>query len=177
MSKKWYLLTLYLSSYPTIIWTDSATIIQEIMRAIKPAAEKYKKVCKDFPNFSILTNSVTPGELQLTFVHMTVGNKSVGGSIVAFGIEGYLSSPSVASVKIDIAFSADGDKIRLPIADFLLCTDAGNLARSKKQQYWTPRNAFLHPPFLTEIAILHEESNVGELLKIFSRSITEWAEE
>ena len=31
------------------------------------------------------------------------------------------------------------------------------------------------PPFLTEAPILHSESNAGELLKIFARSISEWA--
>ena len=30
-------------------------------------------------------------------------------------------------------------------------------------------------PFLTEVAILHGKSDAGELLKIFTRSITEWA--
>ena len=30
-------------------------------------------------------------------------------------------------------------------------------------------------PFLTEVAILHSKSDAGELLKIFARSITEWA--
>ena len=105
-----------------------------------------------------------PGEIQLTFGHMAVGNKSLGESVVA----------SVISFNINIAFAADGDKIRLPISEILLCSAAGNLGQSKKQIYWTSCNTILLPPFLTEAAILHGESDAGELLKIFDRSITEW---
>ena len=51
--------------------------IQNIMRASKPATKKYKKVCKDFPNIAILTKSATLGEVQLTFGHVAVVNKSL----------------------------------------------------------------------------------------------------
>ena len=47
--------------------------------------------------------------------------------------------------------------------------------QSKKQRDWTSHNAVLLPPFLTEAAILYGELDAGELLKIFARSITEWA--
>ena len=94
---------------------------------------------------------------------------------MAFALVGNLSSPSMISLNIEIAFAADGDKIRLPIAEVLLRAAGGDLARSKKQRDWIPRNAVLLPPFLTEAAILHGESDAGELLKIFARSITEWA--
>ena len=70
--------------------------------------------------------------------------------------------------KIEIAFAADSDNICLPIAEVLLRAAAGNLAQSKKQRDWTPRNAVLLSPFLTEAAILHGESDVGELLNIFA---------
>ena len=49
--------------------------------------------------------------------------------------------------------------------------------RSKKHRYWTPLNAVLLPTFLTEAAIIHWESDAGNLLKIFARSIIEWAKE
>ena len=49
--------------------------------------------------------------------------------------EQYLSSLSVISLKIDIAFAADSDKIRLLIAEVLLRAAAGDFARSKKQWY------------------------------------------
>ena len=70
-----------------------------------------------------------------------------------------------------------GSNIRLPIAEFLLRAAASDLTHSKKQRDWTPRNAVLLPPFLMEAAILHGESDTGDLLKIFARAITERAKE
>ena len=62
--------------------------VQEVMRASEPAADKFKNVCEDFPNLAILTQSSTPGEIQLTFGHTAVGNKSLGEYVVAFALEG-----------------------------------------------------------------------------------------
>ena len=149
--------------------------IQDVMRASKPAADKFKRFCKDFPNTVILTKSATPGKIQLTPSHAAVGNKSLWESIVAFALAGDLISPPVVSLKIKITFAADGNKIRLMIAEVLLHAAAGNLAQSKKQRDWTPRNAVLLSPFLMEAAILHVKSDAGELLNIFARSITELA--
>ena len=98
------------------------------MRVSDLESKKYKKVCKDFPNLAILTKSATPGEVQLTFGHATVGNKSLGESVVAFALAIYLSSPFVVSIKMDINFSADVENIRLPIAEVLLCAAAGDLS-------------------------------------------------
>ena len=100
---------------------------QDMMRAGKPVTDKFKRVCRDFSNLAILTKSYTPGEIQLTFGHATVGNKSLGEYIVDFSLSGDLSSPSVIDFNIEIAFAADGDKIRLPIAEVLLRAAAGNL--------------------------------------------------
>ena len=85
------------------------------MRASELAAKKYKKVCEDLPNLAVLTRSATPNKVQLTFSHATVGNKSLGESIVAFYLAEVLISPSMVSIKMDIAFASDGDKLRLPI--------------------------------------------------------------
>ena len=98
------------------------------MRASDPAADKFKRVCEDFPNLAILTKSSTPGNIQLTFGHTAVGNKSLGEFVVAFALSGDLNSPSVISFKIEIAFAADGNKIRLRIAEVLLLAAAGDLA-------------------------------------------------
>ena len=106
---------------------------------------------------------------------MAIGNKSLGESVEAFSLAVDLSSPSVISLKIEIAFSIDSDKIRLPIVEVLHRPATGILACSKKQRVWTPRNAVLLPPFLFETAILHEESDKGEILKIFVRNITDGA--
>ena len=135
-------------------------LFQEVMHASDPAADKLKKFCEDFPNLAILTKISTPGEIQLTFGHSAVGNKSLGESVVAFALSGDLSSPSVILFNIKIAFAADRDNIRLPIVEVLLCT--------KKQRDWTSRNAVLLPPFLTEAATLHSDSDAGELLNIFA---------
>ena len=103
-------------------------LIQDVMRASDPAADKFKRVCEDFPNLAILTKSSTPGNIQLTFGHTAVGNKSLGEFVVAFALSGDLNSPSVISFKIEIAFAADGNKIRLRIAEVLLLAAAGDLA-------------------------------------------------
>ena len=94
---------------------------------------------------------------------------------MAFALAGDLGSPSVISFNLEISFAPDGEKFRLPIAEVLLRVADNDLARSKKQSDWLSRNAVLLLPFLTEAAILHDESDAGEILKIFARSITEWA--
>ena len=47
-------------------------------------------------------------------------------------MEGSLNSPSIVSIDINIAFATDGDNIRLPITEVILCAATGNLASSKK---------------------------------------------
>ena len=106
--------------------------VQEVMCASEPAADKYKNVCEDFLNLGILTESYTPGEIQLTFGHTAVGNKSMGESVVTFALAGNLGSSSVISFNLEIAFATDREKIRLPIAEVLLHASAGDLALSKK---------------------------------------------
>ena len=96
--------------------------------------EKYKRVCKDLPKFAILTKSAMPGKIQLTFGHAAVGNKSLGESIVDFSLAGNLSSPSVISLKTEIAFATDGNKINILIVEVLLCAATGDLTRCKKQR-------------------------------------------
>ena len=147
------------------------------MRASDPAMEKSKRVCKDFPNLAVLTKSAMPGEIQLTFGHAAVGNKSIRESVVDSSLTGNISSCSVIYLKIEIAFTADGDKICLPIAEVLLCAAAGDLALSKKHREWTPRNAVLLPPSLTEATTVYGKSDTGDLLKIFVCSITKWAKD
>ena len=66
---------------------------------------------------------------------------------MAFALAGNLSSPSVISFNIEITFATDGKKIRIPIAEILLCAAASDLARLKKHCDWTYRNAVLLPAF------------------------------
>ena len=142
------------------------------MRTSELANEKYKKVHGNFTNLAILAKSVTPAKVQLTFMHTSFVNKSLGGSVATLALEGSIHSPSVVSIDVNIAFTVDGDNIRPPIAEVLLRAANGNLASSKKQGYWTPRNAVLLPPFFTETSIINGETSAEELLKIFADSIT-----
>ena len=169
-------LSVFLLRHP-LNWLRNENLrsVQEVMRASKTAADKYKNVCEDFPNIVTFTKSSTPVEIQLMFGHTVVGNKSLEESIVAFALAGDLGSPSVISFYLEIAFSTDREKIRLPIAEVLLRAAAGNIVRSNNQRNWKSRNSVLLPPFLTESAILHGELDAGDLLNIFARSITEWA--
>ena len=147
--------------------------IQEIMHMNKPDNEKYKKVCKYLPNIAIVTKSSTLGEVQLAFAHTSVGNTPLGESVTAFALAGSLDSPSVVLIDVNIAFSMDGDNIRLQISEVLLRTAAGDLASSNKQRYWTPINAILIPPLLMEAQILCRETSTEYLLKTFTCTITE----
>ena len=101
------------------------------MRTIDPDRNKFKHVCRYLPNISILTKSATPADVQLRFVHESVGNKSLRGSVAVFSLAGLLEVLSVVSIDINIAFAIDGDNIRLPITKVILSAAAGDLARSK----------------------------------------------
>ena len=98
---------------------------------IDPDSDKLKYVCKDLRNISILTKSATPSDVQLRFVHASVGNKSLRESVAVFSLAGLLEVLSVVSIEINIAFAIDGDNIRLPITKVILSAAAGDLARSK----------------------------------------------
>ena len=117
------------------------------------------------------------GQVQLTFLHASVGNKYLEESVAVFDLTGSIDSPSISLIDININFATDGDKILLTITEVLLYAAAGDLKRSKKQQDWMPRNAVLLPTFLTEAEILDGGTDAGELLKIFACSVTERAEE
>ena len=78
-----------------------------------------------------------------------------------FSLAVSINSPYVILIFMDIAFATDGDKLCLPITEFLLHAAAGNLARPKKQRDWTPRNSVRLPPFLTEAAIINGGWTLG----------------
>ena len=84
------------------------------MRLDKPAGSKFKRVCTDFPNMEVLTKSTTPGYIQATYVHASVGNKSLGETVTAFSLAGYLEAPTVVSIDAKHAFAVNGNNIRLP---------------------------------------------------------------
>ena len=125
----------------------------------EPDINNYKRVCDNCPNIVILTKGAMQGEVQLTFVHMYVGNKSLGEYVMVFALAGSLDSHSLFSININIVFIVNGDKISLRIADVLLRAAVRNFARSEKQQDWMTHNAIILPPFLTEGAILDKETS------------------
>ena len=47
--------------------------IQESMHSAKPAFTKFKQVCADYPNLTLLTKIVTPGEVQVIYMHASIG--------------------------------------------------------------------------------------------------------
>ena len=141
------------------------------MRSDKPASSKFKRVSTDFPNLAVLTKSATPGEIHATYVHVSVGNNSLGETVTAFYLTGSLKAPTVFLVDIEHAFAGDGNKICLLTTEVLLLAATGKLAKSKKLREWTSRNAVLLLTFLTEIALTNGETAAEALLNIFSKRI------
>ena len=162
-------LSAFLLDHPlTGLGNSNLRSVQKVIQASKPATEKFKDICTDFPNLDILTKISTPGEIQLIFRHSTVRNKSLGETLQSFALSSDLASSSVISFNLENAFAPEGEKTRLPITEALLRAAAGDLKGSKKQRDWQSLNAVLLPPFLTEGVILHGEYDAGELLKIFA---------
>ena len=42
------------------------------------AGAKFELLCADFPNVTLLAKSASSGKIKVTFVHASVGNKSMG---------------------------------------------------------------------------------------------------
>ena len=141
------------------------------MRTSNPDSEKFKHVCKDSPNLTILTKSATSGELQLVFTHVSIGNKSHGKYITAFALTGLLEAPTVISINSYTIFDSAKDNIWVPVTKVLLCAAVSNPIRSKKQRYCMALNAVLLLPFLTESAILSSETTETNLPKVFAKCI------
>ena len=128
------------------------------MHTSDPANKKFKDVCEYFPNLAIPTKSSMPSNAQLTFANLSIGKKSLGGSVTTFAPEGSLNLFTSVSINSDIASSMAGDKIRLPIAEVIFRAADGDLVGSKKHRDWAPLNAVLLPSFLTEAEILDRET-------------------
>ena len=146
--------------------------IQDLMRTSNRVREKFKCVFKDFPNMAILTKSPTPGDIQLTFVHASIGNKSPGESVTAFSLAGFLEAQTVVSIDAGIAFAITSAKIRIPVTEVLLRAAVGDFERSKKQRDRVALNAVLLSLLLTEAAIWDNKRAVANLLKVFAKCIT-----
>ena len=102
--------------------------IQYLVRTSEPAREKFKHVCEDFPNLSIIAKSATPGDVQLMFAHTSVGNKFLRESGTAFSLAELLGALIVVSIDVDIAFAISGDRIHIPFTEVLLCAAIADLS-------------------------------------------------
>ena len=65
------------------------------MSTSEPANKKYKKVCGNFHNLTILNRSAMPGEVQLTFTYVSVGNMYLGEYVTSSALAGSMKSHSV----------------------------------------------------------------------------------
>ena len=61
----------------------------------EPAESKFKRFCTNSPNLEVLTKRATPCDIQVTYEHASVGNKSLGKTVTAFALEGSLKAPTV----------------------------------------------------------------------------------
>ena len=60
------------------VFNQNLRSIQELIHVNDTAGIKFKCVCADLPNISILTKETKTVEFQVMFYHMTFGNKSLG---------------------------------------------------------------------------------------------------
>ena len=103
-----------------VLFDMNIRLILDIIRTIKPASDKFKCVCEDFPNLAILIKRASPGELQLMFAHTYIGYNSLGVCVSAFALEGSLEAPKFVSIEANISFSNAIEKIHSPITEVLL---------------------------------------------------------
>ena len=145
--------------------------IQDAMCSDEPAGSKFKRVFTDFPNMAVLTKSTTPGDIQVTYFHSYVGNKSLGEMVTDLSLEVYPKAPTMVSIEIKYNLFNDGEKIFLPTTEVLLRATSGNLSKSKNLRDWTSRKAVLLPPFITKTVVADGKTVMEALLKIFSERI------
>ena len=142
-----------------------------MMHSDKPARTKFKGVCVNFPNIALLAKSAMPGNIQVTFGHVSVGNKPLGQTVTIFFLVGYLKSLTVVYIGAERVFSRSIEKICLSVTEVLLHVAFGDFTRSKNMRYWLLLNAVLLPTFLAEAVFLDGETSSMEIINIFSDSI------
>ena len=102
------------------------------MRLDDLSISKFKWVFTDFPNITLITKSITYGEVQVMYAHMSVGNKPLGEIVTNFDLAGSLEAPAVVTNDVERSFAVAGNKICLPTIEVLLRIAAGDLSMSKK---------------------------------------------
>ena len=155
------------------ICENNLRLIQEAMRLDDLAGSKFKRISTDFPNLEILSKSVTPGEIQATYLHTSVGNKSLGKTVTALALSGSLKMPTVVLIDIKRALAGDGEKIGLTATEVFL--------RSRRRRSSKIEEALgldgqerRPPPAIPDRYCTHRRRKTAEaLLKIFAKRITE----
>ena len=112
------------------VYETNLRLIQELMRSDEPSVAKFKLVYTDLPNLALLTKSATPGEVQVTYAHESIGNKSLGKNVTSFALVELLESLTMVTINSERAFSVAGNKIRLPTTKSLLCAAVGDISKS-----------------------------------------------
>ena len=105
-------------------------LIQELMHSDDSAGTKFKHVCTYFLTIGILPKSAMLGEIQFTFGHAYIDNKSIGETSATFALAGSLESMTVVSIDAKNAFSSSGKKISLAVIEVLLPISLGELSKS-----------------------------------------------
>ena len=113
-----------------------------------PYVTKFKRLCADFSHLTIITKSATPGEIQVTYGHASIGSKSLRETVTAFALTGHLESLTVVSIDAEHAFSSAGKNIRLLITEVLLRATVCYLSITNNLRNCSALNAVLLPPFL-----------------------------
>ena len=139
----------------------------------KPSISKFKRVCAYLPNLALLTKIASPGEVQVTYGHAFIGNKSLEETVTAFALAGFLNAPTVVTIDDECNFAGTSDNIRLPTTEVLLCAAVGNLYKLEKLRNWEDMNTVLLPSLLTKAVVLEVETVEGEILKTFYNKIVE----
>ena len=147
--------------------------IQELMRSDDPGVYNIKWLWTELPNLALLTNSETHREVQVTYVHASVGNKSLGETVTAFTLSESLKSLTAVTIDAERAFAGNGEKIRLTTIKVLICAAVGDLSKSKNLRDWVAMEKLPPPPLLTKAVVLEGETAAGELLNKFTANITE----
>ena len=98
----------------------------------EPAGSKFKRACIEFSNQAVLTKSATLGDIQITYVHASIGNKYIGKTVASFFLVVSLEASPVVLIDSKRGFSGDAKKIHIPSAEVLLRAGAGNLDKLKK---------------------------------------------
>ena len=121
-----------LQHYQENICDQNIRSIQEAMCSDEPSRSKFRRVYIGLPNLAVPTKSAMPGDMQVTYVHASVGNKYLRETVTDFSLSGYLKAPTVVLIDAEYTFAGYSEKIHLPTTEILLRATIDNLEKPKK---------------------------------------------